>query len=607
MKTILKIYNFFKLFSLNQKLRFYLLSFITVISSSIEIFNIYLIFQFVHLISGLETSSSLVIFLEKNNYLFLKDIFTGVQSFGLFLVASLFIGLATSSFLIYASSRYSLQTGAEISNTLLAYYINKNFLFHMSTTPANIINKVKEQTSNVAAYILEQLALMISKLIFIIPLFIGLFIYNPKVTLIAGLLFISIYFIIFSFVKKKFNILGQNYTDLTKKNFDVMIDSLGGIKDIKFNSKENFFLKKFFDNNTNLVNVSSKISILNRFPKYIIEFIAISFVILLIIFFSKNLSVNFQELVVLLSIFLISSYKILPALQQIYTNIGYIKTGLPSLDGISEDFKNALKIDFSQKLNMNLINQFSKFKKVQLKNVTFSYENTKFKTLQDVSLEVNRGEKIGITGYSGSGKSTLIHLLSGLINQSEGKILIDNFELKLEALKEWRKVIGFVSQSIYLSNVPLENNIAFGRENADIDDVKISKVSDLANLKKLIKDREKSVNDNMGYRGSRLSGGQKQRVGIARAFYSDPSMLILDEATSSLDNLTEEEVLSSIKRINSEITLIMVTHKINLIKNFDKIIFLKNGKIADKGKFDNLYRDNQDFKELVDIEEKKLK
>ena len=173
-------------------------------------------------------------------------------------------------------------------------------------------------------------------------------------------------------------------------------------------------------------------------------------------------------------------------------------------------------------------------------------------------------------------------------------------------IREWRKVIGFVPQSIYLSNTSLKNNIAFGRDKTEIDEKKIFEVSSLANLNEFIESRD-SINSDLGYRGAKLSGGQTQRVGIARAFYSDPAFLILDEATSSLDNLTEDEILNSVNNLYYKPTVVMVTHKINLIKNFDKIIFLENGTISEQGKFVDIYRDNKRFKELVDIEQNKQK
>ena len=191
-----------------------------------------------------------------------------------------------------------------------------------------------------------------------------------------------------------------------------------------------------------------------------------------------------------------------------------------------------------------------------------------------------------------------------MIYPTNGKIFIDQIKLEKSILREWRKVIGFVPQSIYLSNSSIKNNIAFGQDKEEIDEKKILEVSNLANLNEFIKTRE-SLDSDLGYRGAKLSGGQMQRVGIARAFYSDPAFLILDEATSSLDNLTEDGILHSVNNINNKPTVVMVTHKINLIKNFDKIIFLENGTISEQGKFVDIYRNNKKFKELVDIEQNK--
>ncbi len=605
---ILKVINFINLFSKRQKTRLYLLMFFTLIANLFEIMNIFLIFEFVKMISSPESSSPLTLFIEKIDIIFLKKIIKDIELFGIFLISFLFLGVLTSTFLIYISSRFALITGSEISNKLLRYYLDKNYLFHLETSPSNIINKVKEQTSNVAVLILEQLVMMISKFFLIIPMLVGLFIYNPQITTIAGLLFISLYILIFHIFKKKFGFLGQKHTDLTKEKFEVLIDSLGGIKEIKINSKENYFLKSFKNINLELVNVGSKLAIFNRFPKFVIEFFALSFVVVLVIILSKSVKVNFEEIIILLSIFLISSYKILPALQQIYTNLSMIKSGIPSLEGIAEDFKESVKEKEIKNINIKLVEKYKIFKEISFDKITFSYLASKLPALENLSFKIKRGEKIGITGSSGSGKSTLIHLLSGLIKPSNGKIFVDDFLLEKNTYKEWRKNIGFVPQSIYLADRPLKQNIAFGEEDQNINLKRIDKVIEIANLDKLANNSKKDEENKTGYRGSKLSGGQMQRIGIARSIYNEPSILIFDEATSSLDNLTENEVLSAVNKLDSDLTLIMVTHKINLIKNFDKIIFLENGKISSFGKFDNIYNNSPNFKILVDLEKKdKLK
>ena len=602
---IKKIYNLFKLFSLKQKLRFYFLSIFTLFANFLEILNIFLIFEFVKVISSSEKKFMISDFFKEHNFNFLSSIMGNIQSFGIVLIIFLFLGVILSITLIFFSSRFALITGAEISNSLLNYYLRKNFLFHISSAPSEIINKLKEQTSNVATLILDQVSLMFSKLFLIIPMFLGLFIFNPKVTTISALLFISIYVILFNIFKKKFKFLGLRHTNLTKDKYEILIDSFSGIKEIKFSSKENVYLDNFKSINNELVNVGTKISIYNRFPKYIIEFFTISFVVVLIIFLSKNLNVGFEEIILMLSVFLISSYKILPALQQIYINLSMIKNGIPSLEGIYDDFLEANKFKENRDLDQKLVDTLRKFKKIQLSKVSFNYQNTKLPTLQEISFQITNGEKVGITGVSGSGKSTLIHLISGLIKPNDGKIFIDKTELTKKNLKEWRKNVGFVPQKVYLSNTSIAKNIAFGETDKEIDNKKISKIFDAVELRNLSNNRDMTLE--LGHDGSRLSGGQMQRIGIARAMYQNPSILIFDEATSSLDNLTENKILNTINNFDNDITLVMVTHKINLIRNFDKILFLEDGKISSMGKFEQLYSGNIKFKELVDLEEKKIK
>ena len=239
--------------------------------------------------------------------------------------------------------------------------------------------------------------------------------------------------------------------------------------------------------------------------------------------------------------------------------------------------------------NKNLVGEKS-YKKyffkdqIKFENVFFSHENSNAKILQNISLEIKPGQKIGFIGKSGAGKSTLIDLILGLIKPTKGNIFVDGLILN-ENLEPWQKLIGYVPQDIYLLDDTIKNNIAFGLNANDINQEVILKSIELSKLKDYVSSLEKKENTVVGNMGIRVSGGQKQRIGIARALYHDPRILILDEATSSLDTINERKIMEEIYNTAENITLIIITHRHKSVSRCDKVYLLDNGKIIDEGKY----------------------
>ena len=598
---IYKIKFLFSILNKKQKKRFFLLLSFMVLSSFLEILSVVSLIDFVNFLSFDSSGKNFGFFEKIFNLLNLDYQLANIQLFTYFIITILILSTLSSLLTIYLSARFSYITGGEIEGKLFNYYLNRDYLFHLDTTSSKLLNNIFELVKRVTDFLLAATLLILSKLIFLIPLIVGLIIYKTKITLVACFLFISLYFIFFRIFKDKLSYLGQSQTAATEEKFSVLQEGFGAIKEVKILDKFKFFHSKYKKVYSLLVQLSIKRDIIGRFPRYVIEFITFTTSILLIAYLNQSFNYNFNQMVFHLSFFLICAYKIIPAFQQIYYHVTIIKNHIPALDAISPDLMEVKKVELKNNLIEIKNPKFSNFKSISVKNLSFNYKNSKIPAVKNLSFNINRGEKIAITGPSGSGKTTLIHILSGLIKQNSGQLRIDNEIIEQHNLKVWQRLLGFVPQTIFITEKTIKENIAFGVNENDIDDKKLKKFINFSKLSETVNSLPEKENTKVGERGIKLSGGQQQRLGIARALYTDPKVIIFDEATNALDVLTENDILNSLDELGKDITILMIAHRLEIMRRFDKIIFLNNGKLDGFGSFEELVQNNVNFKNLVEV------
>ena len=327
-------------------------------------------------------------------------------------------------------------------------------------------------------------------------------------------------------------------------------------------------------------------SIINMIPRPFLEVFTLV-VITLIIFYSTFYANSLDTALPFIAFFAVSSIRLIPAFKGISNSLATINFNKISVDVVIDELNelknNKAKFLSEENLNKNLINK--DFNMFEVKDLNFSYDKN-IKVLNNINFKVNRGEKIGIVGHSGSGKSTLINLILGLLKPTSGNILIDNQNI-YEALNEWYDLLGYIPQDIYLLNDTIKNNIALGEDEKNIKLNSIEKALTMSNSKKFVEKLKNNIETDVGNRGISISGGQKQRIGIARAFYRDSKILILDEATNSLDQENEREIIDQIISLNN-ITVFIIAHNIKALKNCDKILYLDQGNLIDFDTFEKI-------------------
>jgi ATP-binding cassette subfamily C protein len=304
------------------------------------------------------------------------------------------------------------------------------------------------------------------------------------------------------------------------------------------------------------------------------------------------------EIVGVLTLFAAAAFRLIPSTNRIIIALTGIKKGAHAVGLVYDDMR--LFGDHPDEAMGDNGKTFTFNDAITVKGLTFHYPEGDGAALKNIDLVLKKGESLGLVGPSGSGKTTFADIVLGLLRPTSGVVTVDGVDIS-NAMRAWRRQIGYVPQSIYIIDDTLSRNIAFGLDDAEIDKNKLRKAIRLAQLEELVSDIPDGLETRLGERGVRLSGGQRQRVGIARALYRDPEVLILDEATSSLDGETEHEINSAIERLTGEKTLIIIAHRLSTVRKCQRLAFLRDGRLVDIGSFEELNARNADFSHMVEL------
>ncbi len=293
---------------------------------------------------------------------------------------------------------------------------------------------------------------------------------------------------------------------------------------------------------------------------------------------------SFNNSLPVIGLYVFAGYRLMPALQRIYASFTQLTFVGPALDKLFTEVKNI------KPTNLDLDKGIIDFdRSITLKNISYSYPNTSRTTLENISLNIPAKTTVALVGPTGCGKTTTVDIILGLIEAQKGSLEVDGKNITKQNVRTWQKLIGYVPQNVYLIDDSILANIAFGEKLENINQEAVEKASKIANLHDFVsKELPNKYLTKVGERGVRLSGGQIQRIGIARALYHNPKVLILDEATSALDNETEKAVMDAVSNLRREVTIILIAHRLNTVKNCDIIFKLENGRLVGQGSFDEL-------------------
>jgi len=531
-------------------------------------------------------------FLEANNE---KIAIIGASVLGLvFIVKNLYLML-----LFYIQGKFLIDLRYSLTNKIFKYYINLPYDKHSNLNPGIVIRTVQDDIGSTFTLILAYITIIketsILVAIFFLLIFTDVFI-SVFTLIVLGIPLMTFYYLYKKILKDKGKILTD---EIGKKNI-IVEQGLGAIKETKILNRENYFIKIFSKINAKIEKISFFAYIISVSPRLFLEVAALSSVASVAVFLTL-MNRPSETIIPLISLLAVSAIRLIPGLNSITSSLTNIRFMQEPFDLIVEVVKK-LNLFNKQNLNNKLESERRVNKKfnnnIKFKNVSYNYAGSEIKAVKDVNIEISKGTSVGIIGRSGAGKSTLVDIILGLLKPKSGQIIIDGENIE-EKRNIWQTQIGYVPQNIYLLDDTIKNNIIFGINEDDVDELLLAEVIEMAQLKNLVDSLPDNIHSFVGNRGAKLSGGERQRIGIARALYNKPKIMVLDEATSSLDIDNENKILNEIYQNKKDKTLIIISHRNNTVKYCDSIYVMENGKVVDNGSFQEIMKKHSHLSESI--------
>lgn len=559
----------------NNISKFKLLFFLGATSSILEIIGVTSVLPFFSLILNPNYINDSQFISTVQNILNVPDekVFTitiGILSLLIFVFGSTCMLISTIFQIKFANKLIK-----EVKNRLLEKYVNESFLDHKKNNSSYSISKIISQVDEVINGIVLCPLVIFTKLLGIMLLIIILLYFNFSITF-SLIVFVSFtYFLILAIVKKRTDNASFVFFNSNIKTLQFANEALKLFKEIYFNKSKKFFLERFEIQTEKVLKAKNFIRLAPKVSRYGLEIIAISSALIISLFLIYKFG-TLNEYLPLLSFFVLASYKIFPNLNEIFGNIIQFKSQQESFKNLHYDLiKELKKKDLENKSNDK---QIILKNSICLKNINFQYDNKKI--LNDINLKIKKNSKTILIGKTGSGKSTLADIIAGYLMPTSGVVEFDNININKDTKLIWQKSIGHVSQSVPILNDDLYINIALSN---NFDKKQVLAAAKHAEIHEFIMNLDNKYETILSESGKNLSGGQIQRIGIARALYNDPNTVIFDEGTSNLDLITERKIFETLDKLSKEKTIIIITHRIETLLNFDKYFILKNGNIVNQG------------------------
>jgi len=587
------------LLSRRSRLQLWILLALLIVTATIEAASVASLMPFIALVMNPEAIHSNSRLAGLYSLLGFQDDAAFLSAAGVAVLLLLLAANGLRGFSNWVTMRYQFRELYELRRRLLSAYMAKPYAFFLARNSAELSSAIVNEASGVIDSVLRPLIDVVTGSLIAIAIMAFLFVVDPFAALVIVSALAGSYIIIYQFVKRRLATLGREQVVDAALMFRSVHEAVTGIKDLKVLGREVTFLDRFLAAARSLSRNFAYLNVVSQIPRQLLEVIAFGGVLLVILFYI-NEGREAASVIPVVGMYAFAGYRLLPSFHMMFGAAARIRSNVAKLYLVHDEI-NAVKVEGQDPEHMLRSQRkvaAAPFRdSLELRDVVFRYDGARQSSLNGLNLTVRSGTSIGLVGPTGCGKTTTVDVILGLLQPDSGRMLLDGREITAENRASWQKIIGYVPQSIFISDDTLCRNIAFGVPDEEIDMDLVRKAAAVANLAGFI---ESSLSDGyetqIGERGMRLSGGQRQRIGIARALYHDPSVLVMDEATSALDGVTEEGVMDAVHQLAGKKTIIMIAHRLTTVKSCDVIYQLEGGAVVASGSYDDLMRDSSWFR-----------
>ena len=508
--------------------------------------------------------------------------FESPKTFGTVVMLSMVVAFILKNVYIYfmqkSMYRFVYTNQFSTSERMMKNYMRRGYEFYLNADTAVIQRSITSDVNNMYGLILSVLQL-ISEIIVFITLSAYLLSQEPVMTIFLGSLLLITLLIIKVIYKPIMYKAGKDNQDYYSNLFKWINQTVTGIKEVKIGGREKYFIETYKGYGKGYVDAVQKYTLYNNIPKLFIESVCVGGAVLyfLYLFLTGQSS---EDIMTIITAFGLAVARLMPSANRINNQLNNISFYEPFFMGVSDNLQDEIDQKNTDVSFMEVPKEkLPVTKEIVMEKVSYKYPNTDKWILKDVDVTIPVGQAIGIVGTTGAGKSTIVDVLLGLLVMQEGKITADGQDIFENGnYRKWLKNVGYIPQSIFMIDDTIRKNVAFGIPDEEISEERIWEVLKEAQLDEFVKSLPEGLETSIGERGIRISGGQRQRIGIARALYEDPEILIMDEATSAVDNDTEKAIMDSINRLHGSKTLIIIAHRLQTIEKCDAVYRIGDGK-----------------------------